>query len=117
MKLSSSELVELAAIEEGEEQPSLFHQAAGALNFPIHASDRLCDAVGVDSKDEYGMTAILYAAHQGKSDIVQYLARNRKADLSIIASCNNKNVYTIINCLSVKYISRREGEDVSRFEG
>jgi ankyrin repeat protein len=106
MKLSMEELKREAAWKAGEDD-SVLHQAAGDLPLPvdaitrlcaavpIDAITRLCAAVGIDCKDARGRTVIMHAAAYGYYDIVQYLARNKQADLSI-KSKSGFNVYTIV---------------------
>jgi hypothetical protein len=85
MKLSLEELTEEAKWKEGEECSVLF-LVAGPLHFPLDAIDRLVDALGIDYKDMYGMTVILHTSLLAFYDVVEYLARNKKADLSITTS-------------------------------
>jgi ankyrin repeat protein len=93
-KLSEEELKKEATWKEGEKR-SVFHRAAGNLRLPFDAIDRLCDALGIDSKDTNGNTVIMYAASIGNYDIVEYLARNKQADLSI-TDIDGDNVYTVV---------------------
>jgi ankyrin repeat protein len=81
--------------EEAREDPSRTFLAVGKFNLPIDAVARLVDAVGVDTTDiSSGMSAIMYAARSGNCDIVEYLARNRKADLSIRSG--RHSVYSLV---------------------
>jgi hypothetical protein len=77
------------------ETHSVLHNAAVPSYFPLDAIGRLCDAVGVNSKDNLGITAIAYAALYGQYDTVEYLARNKKADLSITTS-RGYSVYSAV---------------------
>jgi hypothetical protein len=92
MKLSEKDLKKEAAWQKGEKW-SVFHRAAGSLLLPFDAIVRLCDALAIDCKDMNGNTAIMYAASIGNHDIVEYLARNKQADLSITDN-NSDNVYS-----------------------
>jgi ankyrin repeat protein len=86
--LSPGELAKQAAIEEGEEY-SVLHFAA-KYNFPLDAITLLCDAIGIDTQDSNGDTAIMLAAqfiYRETLDLVNELA-NLKADLSLR---NNEN--------------------------
>jgi ankyrin repeat protein len=98
MKLSMTQLREEAMWKFGEER-SMFHLAAGNNNLPLHAINRLCDALDVDSKDMYGRTAVMLAAYFCNSTIVELLARKKQADLSIV-DVNGINVFNIIEVKS-----------------
>jgi hypothetical protein len=102
MKLPMEKLKEEATPAEGEEEHLVLNDAAGAFHLPLAAIDRLCDAVGVDSVNREGYTAVMCAAGNGFYDVVEFLARNKKADLSIM-SRTNRNVYTLVG----------EGKDLS----
>jgi ankyrin repeat protein len=109
MKLSNEDLVQEATMKEGE-KTSVFHDAAVALQLPFDAVDRLCDAVGVDSKDVHGMngmTAIMWAAAYRRPDVVEFLARNKRAGLSIMSN-DCSTVYNLVEINPAWYISRKE---------
>jgi hypothetical protein len=79
------------------EKDSVLHPSAGSFNFPLDAAiDRLCDAVGVDSKDIHGTSATIHADFNGYYDVVEYLARNKRADLSIVDS-DGDHVYNAVD--------------------
>jgi hypothetical protein len=94
MKLSRDELKKEAAWKEGEAK-SVLHLAAGFLHSPLDAIERLVDALGIDYKDAQGGTAVMHASAYGNCDILEYLARNKQADLSIWSS-ESGNVYTSV---------------------
>jgi hypothetical protein len=67
---------------------SMLHVAAGGLSlqnpwYPLMPSIVLIDAFGIDYKDSFGGSPIMHAAARKKCECVEYLARNKQADLSI----------------------------------
>jgi hypothetical protein len=94
MKLSEEQLTEEATRTIGEKY-SVLHEAAGPIYLPLDAINRLVDALGVDCKDCDGRTVIMLAAAWGRYDIIEYLARNKSADLSIIDR-DGDNVYALV---------------------
>jgi hypothetical protein len=112
MKLSPSDLKKEAKTEKGEARPVLL-MAAASFRFPFDAIDRLYDAVGLESTDPYGCTAIIFAAAYGAANMVDFLARNKRADLSIVNVIGD-NVFDSVG--SAPNIAREENEDVSCIE-
>jgi hypothetical protein len=120
MKLSLKDIRKETTVKEGEKS-SLFHEAVGGLRLPFLAIDRLCDALGVNYTSQMlgngaGITAIMRAAVVCHYDIVEFLAKNKKADLSIIDKFG-KNIYTVVGIAVARYFSRNEREDLPCVEG
>jgi hypothetical protein len=98
-----------------EEEASVMHSAAGSLHLLFAAIDRLVTALGIDYKSSYGSTMIMYAAASANYDILEYLARNKQADLAI-TDINGENVYTLVG-KAPGIPQRGEREYVSCIEG
>jgi hypothetical protein len=93
MKLPMKELTE--EVKWRGKEDSVLHVAAGSMRLPFAAIDRLVDAVGIDYKDKHGSPAIMHTALHAYCEGFEYLARNKKADLSIRA-VGGINVYSIV---------------------
>jgi hypothetical protein len=104
--LQMKELQQEAAFVEGEEY-SVLHESASNFRQPLDAVNKLCDALGVDSLDQHGSTSIMCAAKIGHHIAVDFLARKKKADLSII-NINGENLYSIVG--KGRHISQEKKE-------
>jgi hypothetical protein len=94
MELSMEDLTREATVRENN-KCSVLHLSAGLLKLPLNAVDRLCEAVGVDAKDRHGYTVIMRASSSGEHAVVEYFARNKRADLSIVDS-NGLNDFNLV---------------------
>jgi hypothetical protein len=95
MKLSEEELCEEAAIDSFMKQLVLFI-------YPLMPSI-VCAMLSVSIPRTDGCIAIMDAASDGYYDVVQFLARNKKADLSI----SNDDEVTIFTLLPLSFMIYR----------